>query len=450
MSVPKIFFRVATVLVIVSLMLGLAHTTGAARSPAPKNIIVMVADGMGYNHTLAASYYRFGGAGGQIYSEFPFQFAESTFSSQGWGYDPALAWTDFSYVMTHYTDSAAAATAMATGVKTYDAGIGVDVNGNKIGNYFEFAESIGKSTGVVSTVEFSHATPAGFVAHNVSRDDYVGIAQEMILQSKVDVIIGAGHPWFDNSGQLRLTPNTYKYVGGQSTWDALVAGTVNTDVDGDGDGETATLVQTRSEFQALMSGPTPERVVGVAQVYTTMQQARSGDAMAGAYVVPLTQSVPTLTEMSLAAINVLDDDPDGFALMIEGGAIDWAAHSNQPGRTIEEQIDFDQAVEAVVNWVETKSNWGETLLVITGDHETGYLLGPGSNPTWQPVINNGAGVMPGMQFNSPNHTNSLIRMYAKGDDARWFKTMIQGTDPVRGKYIDNTGIAKVIFKVLGQ
>jgi alkaline phosphatase len=58
--------------------------------------------------------------------------------------------------------------------------------------------------------------------------------------------------------------------------------------------------------------------------------------------------------------------------------------------------------------------------------------------------------MPGMQFNSPNHTNSLIRMYAKGDDARWFKTMIQGTDPVRGKYIDNTGIAKVIFKVLGQ
>jgi alkaline phosphatase len=152
--------------------------------------------------------------------------------------------------------------------------------------------------------------------------------------------------------------------------------------------------------------------------------------------------------MSLAAINVLDNNSKGFMLMIEGGAIDWAAHANQPGRTIEEQIAFDQAVEAVVSWVETNSNWDETLLIVTADHETGYLWGIGSNPTWQPLVNNGMGIVPTMQFYSPNHTNSLIGIYAKGGDAHWFTSMIAGTDPVRGDYVDNTSIAQVIFKVL--
>lgn len=419
-----------------------------ATQPVTKNVIVMISDGMGYNQTLAASYYRFGAAGMQGYTRFPFQFAESTYSADGWGYDPALAWSDFSHVRTRYTDSAAAATAMAAGVKTYDAGIGVDTNGDPVGNVFESAEEIGKSTGVVTTVEFSHATPAGFVAHNVSRNNYDEIAQEMVLESKADVIMGAGNPWYDDNGQPRSTPNTYKYVGGKATWDALAAGTVTSDADGDGVNETATLIQDRSEFQALASGPTPERVVGVPRAYTTTQQARSGDAMAAAYVVPRNDTVPSLTEMALAAINVLDNNPKGFALMVEGGAIDWAAHSNQPGRTIEEQIDFDKAVEAVVVWVEANSNWGETLLIVTGDHETGYLWGPGSNPTWQPLVNNGAGVMPGMQFNSANHTNSLIRMYAKGDVGRLFRTMVAGVDPVRGKYVDNTSIANVVFAAL--
>ncbi len=454
MKAAKAFCRVLVPAVAVaSLLLPMGAAARAATPPVTKNVIVMIGDGMGYNQTLAGSYYRFGAAGMQIYCGFPFQFAESTFSTDGWGYDPALAWSDFNYVKTHYTDSAAAATAMATGVKTYDAGIGVDPDGKPLENVFQAAEGIGKSTGVVTTVEFSHATPAGFVAHNVSRDDYAGIAQEMVLDSKTDVIMGAGNPWFNNSGLPITTPNTYKYVGGQALWDSLVAGTVQTDTDGDGVDETATLIQDRAAFQALMAGPTPERVIGVAQAYTTMQQARSGDTMADAYVVPRTTTVPTLTEMALGAINVLDDNPNGFALMVEGGAIDWAAHSNQPGRTIEEQIDFDKAVEAVVAWIEANSNWGETLLIVTGDHETGYLTGPGSgagsDPMWKPIVNNGAGVQPGMQFNSPNHTNSLIRMYAKGSVGRLFKTMVAGTDPVRGNYVDNTSIAKVVFDALG-
>jgi alkaline phosphatase len=448
MRAPRTFIRLFSCVMIVVLVLGGMQTTVTLASPNPKNIIVMIGDGMGYNQSLAASYYHYGAGGMQIYNDFPYQIAVSTYSADGWGYDPSQAWSDFQYVKTRYTDSAAAATAMATGVKTYDAGIGVDVNGNPVGNIFESAEAAGKSTGVVTTVVISHATPAGFVAHNLSRDNYVAIANEMIFDSDTDVIMGTGNPWFDNNGQPRATPNTYNYVGGQATWDALVAGTVSSDRDNDGVDEVAILIQEESQFEALMTGPTPEFVIGVAQVYTTLQQSRSGDAMADPYVVPLNGNFPTLTEMSLAAINILDNNPNGFALMIEGGAIDWAAHANQPGRMIEEQIDFDQAVEAVVSWVETNSNWADSLLIVTGDHETGYLWGPDSNPTWEPLINNGLGVLPGMQFNSPNHTNSLVPIYAMGDDVYLFNNLLVGWDPVRGDYLDNTSVARVIFKVL--
>ena len=222
-------------------------------------------------------------------------------------------------------------------------------------------------------------------------------------------------------------------MGGAPVWAGLKAGQTDFDIDGDGDIDNTvedcngdgmpdpwTLIQTRAEFQALASSRTPGslRVLGVAQAYTTTQQARGGDGQAAPYVVPRNAEVPTLTEMSPAALNVLDDNPNGFFLMIEGGAVDWAAHANQAGRTIEEEIDFNQAVEAVVDWVETNSNWDETLLIVTGDHETGYLLGPGSGPgtppVFNPVVNNGAGVVPGVQWGSGNHTNQLIPFFAKG------------------------------------
>ncbi len=237
-------------------------------------------------------------------------------------------------------------------------------------------------------------------------------------------------------------------MGDQVTWDALVAGTAGGDADGDGVADPWTLIQTRAEFQALMSGPTPKRVLGTAQVYQTLQQGRSGDAMADPYVVPRTETVPTLTEMTVAALNVLDNDPDGLYLMVEGGAVDWANHSNQPGRMIEEALEFERAVEAVVDWVQKNSNWGETLLIVTGDHETGYLWGPGSNPDWMPIVNNGVGNLPGMQYNSPNHTNSLMILSAKGDAARMFHRYADQYDPVRGWYLDNAELAELVFWAL--
>jgi alkaline phosphatase len=436
---------VICVLVLSTLAAGVsaAPDQGPAK-PVAKNIIVMISDGWDYNHLNATSYYVYGKDARQIYNRFPFNMAMSTYMAydegdpcQGHGYDPAMAWSAFDYVKSCYTDSAAAATSMATGVKTYGGAIGMDMDRQPVMNVVEMAEMQGKSTGVVTSVEWTHATPAGFVAHNLSRNNYAEIGQEMIYDSAVDVIMGAGHPCYNADGVFNDCTNTFKYVGGEDTWNDLVAGTA-------GGGYPWTLIQTRAEFQALMSGPTPERVVGTAQVYQTLQYNRSGGD-ADPYVDPLIETVPTLEEMTKAALNILDNDPDGFFLMIEGGAVDWASHGNRSGRMIEEQIDFDNAVEAVEDWVKTNSNWGETLLVVTGDHETGYLTGPGSDPGWNPIVNNGAGNLPGMEWHSGDHTNRLIVLSAKGDAARYLNKMADGYDPVWGKYVDNIYVAHLAF-----
>jgi len=449
------FKKTAVSLLLTGSMLFAASVPGAALAKGPKapdkplvkNVIVMISDGCGYNQVDAASLYQRGKTGVQVYEHFPFKSGMSTYSADGQGYDPQLAWSDFDYVKSGATDSAAAATAMSTGVKTSDKAIGVDVYGNPLKHVAERAEELGKATGVVTSVQFSHATPAAFVAHNVSRNNYEQIAQEMILSSATDVIMGCGNPEFNNNGEP-VAPISYKYVGGKTTWDELKTGTAGADADGDGAADPWTLVRNRADFQNLMSGPAPKRVCGVAQVYGTLQQSRGGDDKAGPYTVPFNENVPTLAEMTRGALNVLDDDPEGLFLMVEGGAVDWASHANQSGRVIEEEIDFNRAVEAAVDWVKENSNWGETLLIVTGDHETGYLTGPGSDPDWKPLLNNGAGNQPGMQWNSKGHTNSLIPFFAKGDAARFFKDCADEYDPVRGRYIDNTDMGKVIFGAL--
>ena len=446
----KRMLKLTVTMVVLSLLLmgfNLAAASAAGpgpKKPAAKNIIVMISDGWGFNHLEAVSYYEYGKDARQIYNRFPFQFAISTHSFSC-DYDPAMAWADFDSVKSCYTDSAAAATALATGVKTYDGAIGVDVNGQPLRNALEAAEEQGKATGVVTSVEWTHATPAAFVAHNVSRNNYAEIGQEMVHDSAADVVMGAGSPWYDADGQPRGTPNTFRYVGGEATWDDLVAGTAGGDADGDGVADPWVLIQSRAEFQSLMDGPTPKRVLGTAQVYQTLQQGRSGDAYADPYMVPRIETVPTLEEMTMAALNVLDDDPDGLFLMVEGGAVDWAGHANQSGRMIEEAIDFEQAVQAVVDWINAHSNWGETLLIVTADHETGYLTGPGSDPTWEPIVNNGAGNLPGMEWHSDSHTNSLTVLSAKGDAGRMFRRYANGHDPVHGRYADNTNVADVVL-----
>lgn len=436
----------------------------------PKNIIIFIGDGMGYNGLTAANYFLHDGDKSQAFENFPVQYAVSTYPARTnadsavnhWnvGYNPFLAWTDFDYLKQSATGSAEASTAMATGKKTYEKAIGMDVNGNALLNITQHSKNLGKSAGVVTSVQFAHATPAGFVAHNLSRHNYSQIAREMILDSRLDVIMGCGHPYFDGDGNPSQTALSFDKVGGQEVWQNLKAGSTGyglasiasslsvQDCDGDGVPDPWALVETREAFRSLMTGVTPKRVLGVPQVKSTLQYSRSGSTDSTAFSVPFIKTVPTLKEMTLAAINVLDDNPEGFFLMVEGGAIDWANHDSHTGRMIEEQNDFNLAVDAVVQWVENHGGWNENLLIVTSDHECGYITGPIPNdasPHTNPIINHGKGAMPGMRYNSGSHTNMLVPFFAKGAGSELFHLFADEVDYVMGPYLQNTEIAQVMF-----
>lgn len=415
----------------------------------PKNVIIMIGDGMGKPHIQIANYYLEGVDSIQTYEQFPVQLYCSTYpgiaSKEGKYtsyYNSKTAWTDFEYLKIKPTDSAPAATAISTGRKTYDGSIGMSLDTLKLVHFFQIAKEKGRSTGVVTSVPLSHATPAGFIAHNVSRNNYALIAQEMI-DSQTDVIIGCGHPDFDDNGE-KVDSSNYDYVGGPDYWNKLKNGY-----------NGWKLIQTKEEFEKEAKKASSKRLLGVPQVHSTLQQGRKGNPNASPFEVPFIPSVPNLSTMSLAALNTLNKNPNGFCLMIEGGAIDWTGHANQSGRLIEEMDDFNKAVNSVVSWIEKNSNWDETLLIVTADHETGYITGPkenDNNPYTNPIINQGKGKMPNFRWNHKQHTNSLVPFYAKGKHANVFKIFADEYDLVRGYYITNSEIAialKLLFDFEG-
>ncbi len=408
------------------------HSAAAA---APRNVILMIADGWGYNSIQMTNFWT--GAAAQSYERFPVHFAMSTYSANGHGYDPAQAWTNgtynIPYLKTGATDSASAITAMLTGIKNYDGTINLSVDGQPLTSFAQMYKQSGRAAGAVSTVQWSHATPAGAYAHN-RRDNYADIALEGIA-SDMDVIFGAGNPDFDNNG--RPAANNPRYVGGAETWNKLK----NNELPG------ITHIQTRSEFLSLIVGNPSGRYIGTFQSYTTANQARSGytpSDIPGS--VPLNGGIPSLAEMSLAALNVLDNNPEGLFLLIEGGAVDWANHANQPARLIEEMMDFNFAVDAVISWIESNSSWNDTLLIVTGDHECGMLTGPDGALNLE---DRGPGAIPGHKWNSGSHTNTLVPLFAKGAGSELFAQYATGLDPVRGAYIDNTDIFRVMSGATG-
>ena len=415
----------------------------------------MISDGQGYNHVKAANLYQGAAA---AYQAFPVQFGVTTYPLntataptgghvvQG-SYNASQYWSSFTYPKSGYTDSAAAATALSTGVKTYNNAINWDnspaTTGTRLTSIFEIAKAQGKAIGTVSTVEWTHATPASFGGHNIDRDNYAALANEMLgAASKLDVILGAGNPDYTNDGAAytgTVTESRAQYVGGLATWNGL-----KTAYNNHSTFNGFTPVFTKAEFENLANGvgPLPGKLVGTAQVNTTLQQARSGDVQT---VNPGTfnAGVPSASTLAKAALNVLSQDPDGFFVMMEtGGAVDWAAHSNQKGRLIEEQMAFNNSVQAVLDWLDAKGLRDDTLLIVTADHETGHLWG--ATGAYTELSGTGTGVLANMYFNSGSHTNALVPLYATGPGAELFASLVDGADPVRGAYIDNTDVFTVM------
>lgn len=437
----------------------------------------MIGDGMGENQIIAGTYYQYGNLDAQKFLQFPVKLYLSTYPAKAgqkgedndldWsiGYNTRDAWNKYDWIQKQYTCSGASGTAIACGEKTYNGAIGMDVNKQPIENISEVAKKLNKSAGVVTSVMISHATPAVFVAHNVHRNNYSEIAKEMIVDSKMDVIIGAGHPYYNHDAEKLPNARTFQYVGDSLIWVALKNNSIEfsvngqkkivSDIDGDTKPDPWTLIEKKEDFEKIARGISiPKRLLGIAQVAETFQQRRKtsddksyfegkGQAMEDAFVVPFNKNVPDLATVTLAALNTLNQNKNGFFLMIEGGAIDWACHGNQKGRLIEEFIDFAIAVDSVIAWIERNSSWDETLLIITADHETGYLTGIDTEkekPFDKPIKNNGKGKMPDMQFNSTSHTNSLVPFFAKGAGANLFIHLADEIDQKKGKYLQNSEI----------
>ncbi len=439
-----------------------------------KRVIVMLADGQGFNSVTAAKYYRGTPA---VYESFDYQYGMQTYSSDNPnGYDPVLFWETARYNGRGATGSASAATAMFAGEKTRNGRINISVDGEPLTNFFEEAAAQGMSIGAVSSVEISHATPAAVYAHNSARGNYAAIAYEGIYGSNplerarnndsnpqagdnngydamnyhgnFTVLMGAGHGRYDNNGELD-TEQTKRYAGGDAAWADIVDGSPP---------NGWTFIEEKSDFEAIAAGQdVPAKLLGIAQANETLQYRRddtgadpstpSGDAY--------NTNVPTLATMSLAALNVLAQNEEGFAVMIEGGAIDWAGHDNDLPRHIEEHLDFDDAVQATVDWINGHDpTWSETLLIVVSDHETGDLWGPGGD--FDPIVDNGPGVIPGHSWQSGSHTNSLVPLYAQGAGAERFASKVLGVDESMvagyglegggfdGRYIDNTAIYEVM------
>lgn len=282
----------------------------------------MIGDGMGYGHLAYNNLYESGqskylvdgGFGTEGLGELPGESVQSfedfnrlslsTFP-QGGSYDPNEAWASHEYVSEgQIPDSAAAGTAMATGIKVNNGVLGMSNYSMEQENISERAIKEEKSAGVVSSLPFSHATPAAFAAHNKDRNAYGDIAHDMI-NSELDVVMGAGHPFYDDANKPVDTPS-YGYIG-EEDFNALSKGETDWNFFDDNEG-----------FESLANGEVEQdaRYWGTPKVATTLRQRRSGEGSA-----PFSDpqnDVVDLPTMTKGALNVLGQDEDGFSVMIEG------------------------------------------------------------------------------------------------------------------------------------
>lgn len=230
------------------------------------------------------------------------------------------------------TDSAASATAYATGQDTIVRTVGIDRHGEPLATVLELAARQGMGTGIVATSQVTHATPAAFVAHVASRRLYAEIADQFVTNRVagdpvVRVILGGGLTDFrraDRDLVAELEAEGYAFV---------------TD-------------------RAGMLAADGDRLLGL---FAPVGLPRAWDRPA---------TVPSLAEMTDKALATLDRDPDGFFLLVEGSQIDWAGHDNDLVGVVSEMEDFLAAVGRVLAFAEEQ---GDTLVVVTADHETGGL-----------------------------------------------------------------------------
>lgn len=439
----------------------------------PKNIILMVNDGCGISPIKMADYYTGKTAS---FEDFPVQLWNCTHASATskkvnnlsvWNntYESRLAWTDKKYFWSrnNATCSGASGTALATGKKTYYYSLGVDWELNALKSIGRYAKEIGKSAGVATNSPYNDATPGAYFTNNADRTMSGELARQVIIESNADVVIGCDHPEFDKNAQKKDAPS-YDNIGGIEMLEGLRNNATDyavksnsgwstvRDVDGDGQPDPWTFVEDSANLVQYMSGETPKRLFAIMPVEGSMQFYRTGTNVNEVHFDDWNPGMPKLWQIGRTAINCLSKNENGFFLMIEGDMVDNAGHKNYAGRHIEEQMSFNETVDSVISWIEKYSSWDETLLIITADHETGFVADPtfGEDSILlyhHEIIDNGVGQIPGLKYYSLDHTNQLVPLFAKGAGAEILERYADEWDFVRGKYLNNSEVGQTMFEL---
>lgn len=327
-----------------------------------KNVIFMIGDGMGLAQTYATQTEK----GPLCMLTLPYTGLVRTCSAN------------------HYiTDSAAAGTALSSGVKTKNGMIGLCPDSLKLTSVMEIAKANGLKTGIAVTCDVTHATPAAYYAHQVNREMHEEIATDFLL-SGIDVCFGGGRQFFEQRKDGRNLSKELRSKGYQ-------------------------VIYKQEELEATQSG----RVLAL---------------LADDQLPPVSEGRGNYLPLATAKLlQVLDKQNDkGFFVMIEGSQIDWGGHANSQEYIVSETFDFDQAVQKAIDFARKD---GQTLVIVTADHETGAFGLTGGDIEKQEVEGN---------FLTKNHSAIPVPVYAFGPGAEKFTG-----------YFDNTEFKGKILTLLG-
>jgi alkaline phosphatase len=270
------------------------------------------------------------------------------------------------------TDSAAASTAFATGQKTYNRAIGVDTDSNKVANLVEILKTYNYSTGLISISSITHGTPAGFYAHVKDRDSQEDIALQL-TKSGVDYFSGGGLKFFNQRADKIDLINELKVNNYQ--------------------------VDTIQDYNLKLAKNKKYGFLLAEDGLSMVAQERQG----------------FLAKSLTQGLQYLKDKSSPFFVMAEGSYIDWAGHRKDAEMMLNEQLDFEKAVKVAVEYVDKNPN---TLLIVTGDHETGGVSVQKGKTIQELTIT----------FSGDQHTATMLPVFAYGPHAEKFTGVYENTD----------------------
>jgi alkaline phosphatase len=360
--------RIFTLLLILTgaIMIITACGTTKPEKPAAKNIIFLIGDGMGLQQMHAAYVVNGGSLAIERASHVGLQKTHAANK--------------------YITDSAASGTALACGKKTNSGMIGMDSAKNHLESILKIAERNGMATGLVSSSSITHATPASFIANQVSRNDYEAIAADF-LKTDIDLFIGGGLEHFTQRADGRDLTEELRQMGYTVT----------------------------TTLQDAMDHPSGKLAAFTAPVHNPNILKGREDML------------PRSTEK---ALELLSQNDNGFFIMIEGSQIDWGGHANDQDYVITETLDFDATVKVAMDFAEKN---GETLVVVTADHETGGMVVLKGNYETRTVETT---------FTTGGHTGIMIPVYAYGPGAELFTGIYDNTD-FKDKFLNVLGLDRM-------